>query len=96
MGVDGRSFRLRDSATSPLGVTLMGEGNPAMITLTINGATHELDAPITIAQYLDTLGLAGRYVAVARNGDVLGRETFPTVTLEHGDRVEIVRPVGGG
>ncbi|MYK34367.1 MAG: sulfur carrier protein ThiS [Chloroflexi bacterium] len=67
-----------------------------MITLTINGATHELDAPITIAQYLDTLGLAGRYVAVARNGDVLARGTFTSVTLEHGDRVEIVRPVGGG
>lgn len=67
-----------------------------MITLTINGATHELDAPITIAQYLDTLGLAGRYVAVARNGDVLERGVFPSVTLEHGDRIEIVRPVGGG
>ncbi len=67
-----------------------------MITLTINGATQELDAPITIAQYLDTLGLAGRYVAVARNGDVLERDTFASVTLEQGDRVEIVRPVGGG
>ncbi len=67
-----------------------------MITLTINGAPRELDAPITVAQYLDTLGLAGRYVAVARNGDVLERETFASVTLEDGDRVEIVRPVGGG
>ena len=67
-----------------------------MITLTINGAARELDAPITVAQYLDTLGLAGRYVAVARNGDVLERETFANVTLEDGDRVEIVRPVGGG
>ena len=67
-----------------------------MITLTINGATHELDAPITVAQYLNTLGLAGRYVAVARNGDVLQRGAFPNVTLEDGDRIEIVRPVGGG
>ena len=67
-----------------------------MITLTINGAPRELDAPITVAQYLDTLGLAGRYVAVARNGDVLERDAFPSVTLEDGDRIEIVRPVGGG
>ena len=67
-----------------------------MITLTINGAPRELDAPMTVAQYLDTLGLAGRYVAVARNGDVLERRAFATVTLEHGDRIEIVRPVGGG
>ena len=67
-----------------------------MITLTINGSSHELDAPMTVAQYLNTLGLAGRYVAVARNGDVLERDTFPSVTLEQGDRIEIVRPVGGG
>ena len=67
-----------------------------MITLTINGAPRELDAPVTVAQYLDTLGLAGRYVAVARNGDVLERDAFPSVTLEDGDRIEIVRPVGGG
>ncbi len=67
-----------------------------MITLTINGAPRELDAPMTVAQYLDTLGLAGRYVAVARNGDVLERGAFANITLEDGDRVEIVRPVGGG
>ena len=67
-----------------------------MITLIINGATRDLDAPMTVAQYLETLGLAGRYVAVARNGDVLERVAFPNVMLEHGDRIEIVRPVGGG
>lgn len=67
-----------------------------MITLTINGAPKELGTSMTVAQYLETLGLAGRYVAVARNGDVLERSAFSSVTLEHGDRIEIVRPVGGG
>ncbi len=64
--------------------------------LTINGEARELPGPVTIAQYLETMGLAGRYVAVARNGDVLDRAAFPRVTLQDGDRIEIVRPVGGG
>lgn len=64
--------------------------------LTINGEARELSGPVTVAQYLETMGLAGRYVAVARNGDVLDRESFPSVTLQDGDRIEVVRPVGGG
>lgn len=66
------------------------------MNLTINGEARELSGPMTVAQYLETLGLAGRYVAVARNGDVLDRDAFPHVTLQDGDRIEIVRPVGGG
>jgi thiamine biosynthesis protein ThiS len=33
---------------------------------------------------------------VAVNGEVLRREEFPATQLSDGDRVEIVRPVGGG
>ena len=64
--------------------------------LTINGEARELSGPMTVAEYLETLGVAGRHVAVARNGDVLDRAAFPRVTLEEGDRIEVVRPVGGG
>jgi thiamine biosynthesis protein ThiS len=67
-----------------------------MITLTVNGQEQTLDAPATIAAYLQSHDLDGRYVAVARNGDVIPREDFAKVMLLAGDRVEIVRPVGGG
>ena len=66
------------------------------LKLIVNGAERELEAATTLAAYLETLGFVGRYVAVARNGDVLERQTFPDVMLEDGDRLEIVRPVGGG
>ena len=64
--------------------------------LVVNGAAQEVEGPLTVSAYLERLGFAGRYVAVARNGEVLEREQFASVALEDGDRVEIVRPVGGG
>ncbi len=67
-----------------------------MITLVINGKPQEMERPVTVAHYLSSLGLDSRHIAVARNGDVLDREQFDQVQLTDGDRVEIVRPVGGG
>ena len=67
-----------------------------MITLTINGRTRQLERPVTLAEYLRTLGLDSQHIAAAYNGEVVPREQFSTVTLAEGDRVEIVRPVGGG
>ncbi len=67
-----------------------------MLRLIVNGKQREVEAPITIAGFLASLGYDGRYVAVARNGDVLDRAAFGQVALEDGDRLEIVRPVGGG
>jgi len=67
-----------------------------VITLVINGQDRELSVPMTVADYLRSLGIETPYVAVAHNGAVLEREQFSRVVLSHGDRLEIVRPVGGG
>ena len=67
-----------------------------MITVKINGKDAELAADQTVQQYLEAKGLAGRSLAVAVNGTVLRREELPDTLLAYGDRVEIVRPVGGG
>ena len=67
-----------------------------MLRLVVNGQPREIQAPTTITGFLESIGFDGRYVAVARNGEVLDRDTFGQVTLADGDRLEIVRPVGGG
>ncbi len=67
-----------------------------MITVTINGKPYELERPIAVAAYLESKGLAGRRLAVAVNGVVLQQEEFATTTVKDGDRMEIVRPIGGG
>ena len=67
-----------------------------MINLTVNGESEELSGNCTISAYLESKGLAGRSIAVAVNGTVVRRTEFDDTELNDGDRVEIVRPVGGG
>ncbi len=67
-----------------------------MISVTINGKPYEFDGPTRLVDYLDDRGLSNRSLAVAINGDVLPRGQIGDATIGDGDRVEIVRPVGGG
>ena len=67
-----------------------------MITLQVNGKEVELDAPIPLVLYIEKLGVNPRAVAVEHNGEIIQREQFAAVVLQEGDRVEIVRMVGGG
>ncbi len=67
-----------------------------IITLTVNGKPRELKGPTDLERFLADNGVDTRFVAVAYNGTVLGKEGFTGITLSEGDTLEIVRPVGGG
>ncbi len=67
-----------------------------MISLQVNGKKVELEGPTPLLAYLDKLGVDPRAIAVERNGEIIERVAFEKVTLADGDRVEIVRMVGGG
>ena len=67
-----------------------------MITVVINGTGLELADATTVQDYLEQKGLAGRSLAVAVNGVVVRRAEYTNTKLNDGDRLEIVRPVGGG
>ena len=74
-----------------------GEGFGAiMISVRINGQEKTVAESTTLREYVDTLGVDLQHIAVAHNGTVLRRQELPHVTLSEGDRVEIVRAVGGG
>jgi len=66
------------------------------ITLTINGRERQLPAELSLPALLTELGVDRRMVAVAHNGDVIPRATYDDVTVRDGDRIEVVRMVGGG
>ena len=68
----------------------------APIRITLNGAPRELPAPLTFTQLIDELALAGRRLAVERNGEIVPRSLFADARLADGDRVEVVIAVGGG
>jgi len=68
----------------------------APIRITLNGAQRELPAPLTFTQLLDELELAGRRLAVERNGAIVPRSAYADSRLADGDRIEVVIAVGGG
>lgn len=66
-----------------------------MLTLTLNGASTEVDAA-TIADLVRALGLQGKRIAVERNGEIVPRSRYAETALSRGDQLEIVGAVGGG
>ncbi len=68
----------------------------APIRILLNGAPRELPAALTFAQLIDELALAGRRLAVERNGEIVPRSRFGAEALADGDRIEVVIAVGGG
>ena len=67
-----------------------------MITLTVNGKLHEAEGPVNLIDYLRDIGVTQTHIAVAHNGVVIRRTEMGSVTIKDGDRLEIVRAVGGG
>ncbi|MDD3327344.1 MAG: sulfur carrier protein ThiS [Zoogloea sp.] len=68
----------------------------ASVSLTINGEARAFAAPATVASLLEAMSLAGKRVAVERNGDIVPRGLHAATALADGDRLEIVVAVGGG
>ena len=64
--------------------------------ITVNGQAMELDAGTTVEGLLDRLGVPRQYTAVAVNRDITPKSEYVALKLGEGDRVEIVRPMGGG
>jgi sulfur carrier protein len=67
-----------------------------MIRFLLNGQSESVDAPLTVAALLERRGLAGKRVAVERNGHIVPRGQHADTELAEGDLVEIVVAVGGG
>ena len=67
----------------------------ATVTVTVNGVAREVAAR-SVDDLVAALGLAGKRIAVERNGEIVSRSRYATTTIERGDRLEIVAAVGGG
>lgn len=68
----------------------------AAITVTANGRRVQLAGGGTVADLLREMGMAGKRVAVECNADLVPRSRWAGTALSDGDRLEIVRAVGGG
>ena len=64
--------------------------------ITLNGAPHQIPQGTSVSDLLKTLNIPLVKVAVERNLAIVPRSQFAAVRLQDGDRVEIVRFIGGG
>jgi sulfur carrier protein len=62
----------------------------------INGKPMSFPDGLTVERLLAELGVRREYTAVALNREVMPKQAYPDTVLREGDRVEIVRPMGGG
>ena len=64
--------------------------------ITVNGKVMEVADGLSIEGLLATLGVKREFTAVAVNREIARRQEFESIRLKDGDRVEVVRPMGGG
>jgi sulfur carrier protein len=62
----------------------------------LNGEQREVPDGMTLAGLIDWLELPADRVAIERNLEVVKKADWGEIRLENGDRLEIVRMVGGG
>ena len=66
------------------------------MTLQLNGEQREVPDGLSLAGLVEWLELPADRVAIERNLEVVKRASWDETQLENGDRLEIVRMVGGG
>ena len=67
-----------------------------MASLIVNGASTDIDDAQTVGDVVSRMGLAGKKIAVEKNGEIVPRSRYATTEVRSGDRLEIVGAVGGG
>ena len=66
------------------------------IEVTINGQLETLDDNVTAEGLVHSMSLRRQRIAIEINGEIVPRSTFAERRIAPGDRIEIVRAVGGG
>ena len=86
----------RHAAVVALAVPPHGRGSDMIIV--VNGESREVAEGMGLTDLLREMELPPeqRGIAVARNGDVVLRASWPDTTLLAGDRLEILHAVQGG
>ena len=66
------------------------------VKINVNGKAMDVELGLTVEGLLTLLNVKREYTAVAVNREITPKATYAAVTLAEGDKVEIVRPMGGG
>ncbi len=64
--------------------------------ITVNGTVMDVEEGLGIEGLLARLNVKREFTAVAVNREVVPKSSYAATRLREGDRLEIVRPMGGG
>lgn len=64
--------------------------------IVINGTSHEVPDGTCLDRAVALISASATGLAVAVNGDVVTRMSWPQVKLAHGDQIEVLTAVQGG
>ncbi|MDE0263716.1 MAG: sulfur carrier protein ThiS, partial [Bryobacterales bacterium] len=70
--------------------------SPVAMSITLNGESRTLSSTASVRDLILELGLDEDAVAVERNRAIVRRPRWAETMLRSGDRIEVVRFVGGG
>jgi sulfur carrier protein len=62
----------------------------------VNGREMDVADGLSVEALLTQLAVRREFTAVAVNREITPKASYASVALREGDRVEIVRPMGGG
>jgi sulfur carrier protein len=62
----------------------------------VNGIEKEIGDSTTLLEILKTVDIQSRSFAVALNSEIVPRSQLEKVRVRNGDKIEVVRAVGGG
>ena len=72
----------------------MNNLNVAKIQL--NGDSYEINKGTNLNELLNKLKIRKNKVAIEVNGEIIEKNKYPNLILSKGDKVEIVKFIGGG
>ena len=67
-----------------------------MVSIQVNGEFLDFEDSPTIQELIRKIRIQAAAIAVAVNSEIIPRSSFDDIKLRDQDRVEIIRPVGGG
>jgi len=66
------------------------------MVVSVNGKAVELPEGLSVDGLLEHMKVKREYTAVALNREIMPKTQYADTHLKDGDKVEIVRPMGGG
>ena len=67
-----------------------------LMKIVVNGKEHEVADGLSVDGLLTHLGVKREFTAVAVNREITPKSDYASLKLSEGDKLEIVRPMGGG